>query len=266
MEKKTKKWLTVTNIMALLMVVLYILDRWVIPISDSYNGFKWEELWNESVIAIYGENYFNNLSDMEKETLEISRIIGGNCGGVITNSLGIISKDINPNGEAFYRYFTVVFTHAFHLHLITNVLAFLIIGNYIEEKLGSISMIGLFFITDILGVPLTNLITGFDSIDAKVTAGASAGVFGLFGIGFVMCLLNKNNFKDFPKLNKIYLIIYGVVPTYIISFGWTTIAHNISFIIGIALGYILNFIFPKFKDIVKKDKIKEKITTTIDLK
>jgi len=172
---------------------------------------------------------------------------------VITNSLGIISEDINQNGNAFYRYFTVVFTHGFHLHLITNVLAFIIIGNYIEKKLGILPMIGLFFLTDILGIPLTNLITGTNSTDTMVIAGASGGIFGLFGIGFAMCLLNKNKFKDFSKLNKIYLIIYGVVPTYIISFGWTTVVHNVSFIIGIVLGYILNFVSSKFKAEVNKE-------------
>lgn len=253
MEKKSKKWLTLTNIMAVLMVVLYILDRWVIPFPESYNGFKWETVWKENAFAMYGEEYFNNLSEEELKILESSRIIAGNCGGVITNLLGIISKDINPQGNAFYRYFTVVFTHGFHLHLITNVLAFLIIGNYIEKKLGILPMVGLFFLTDILGVPLTNWITGGDSSDTMVIAGASGGIFGLFGIGFAMCLLNKNNFKNFSKLNKIYLIIYGILPTYILSFGWTTVVHNISFIIGIILGYILNFVSSKFKQVVNEE-------------
>ena len=254
MEKKTKKWLTLTNIMALLMVVLYILDRWVIPVPESYDGFNWEEAWKESAITIYGEDYFNNLSEEELKIMDISRVISGNCGGVITNSLGIINKDINPNGNAFYRYFTVVFTHGFHLHIITNVIAFIIIGNYIERKLGILPMIGLFFLTDILGVPLTNLITGSGNVDTMLITGASGGIFGLFGIGFAMCLLNKNNFKEFSNFKRVYLIIYGIVPTYILSFGWTTVVHNISFIIGIALGYILNFMSSKFREIVNEDK------------
>ena len=57
MKNKIKKWLTITNIMAVLMVVLYMLDRWGIPVPESYNEFKWETTWNESVIATYGEDY-----------------------------------------------------------------------------------------------------------------------------------------------------------------------------------------------------------------
>lgn len=246
-NNKKKKYLTLTNIMAFLMIFLYILDRWIIPIPENYNGFKWEDMWKQSINTTYGNDYLNNLSSEELTALNMGGTIGGYKGGTITNLLGIIDNSINPNGDSFYRYFTVVFTHGFNLHLITNVIAFLIIGNYIEKKLGSLSMLGLFFATDILGVPITNMIC---NPEGTVITGASAGIFGLFGIGVVMCFLNSKNFKEFSKLKKIYLILYGIIPTYIISFGWTTIVHNISFFIGIILGMLLNIILPKFKEAV----------------
>ena len=248
-----KKWLTLTNIMALLMIVLYIMDRWIIPIPENYNGFKWEDALYEAI----EEDSLNEILENQADEFNSYKISSGYCGGVITNALGIIRQDINPNGHDIYRYVTCVFTHGFHLHLITNVIAFIIIGNFIEKRLGVIQMLGLFFLTNIIGILLTNFVLSNIASNVMATAGASAGIFGLFGIGFAMCLQNKENFKDFSILKKIYLIIYGVVPTYIISFGWTTAAHDFSFVIGIILGYILFFTIPKYKELVNSDKSTE---------
>ena len=69
------------------------------------------------------------------------------------------------------------------------------------------------------------------------------------------CSGDRKNKHNNRLEQKLYKIQTKVVPTYIVSFGWTTIVHNRSFAIEISLGHILNIAFPKFNSIVNEDKV-----------
>lgn len=223
---KRKKWLSSTNILIAIIVLCYILDRYIIPIPANYNGFT----WNVEVEGIS----------------EIVLKVLGFCGGRLTNLLAILGSDINPNGHAFYRHITVVFTHGFLIHIIVNMVALYFIGNFVEKKLGSKLTIILFFLTGTISSLITDPIyllydPSFE-VNNAVSVGASGAIFGLMGVGLVICLLNKKKFKLMKLSHRIVLLLYGVIFTYLANgklITWTTFAHNIGFIVGIITMLIL---------------------------
>ncbi len=235
---KNKKFLTATNILIIIIVVCYILDRYIIPIPAGYEGFTWS-------------------STVEGESDTIFKILGF-CGGRLTNLLALIGSELNPNGHMFYRYVTVVFTHAFLLHIAVNMIGLYFIGNFVEKKLGSKLTILLFFLIGTIEAITTDPIyllfnPGYD-MSTEVSAGASGAIFGLMGVGLVICLFSKDKFKSMKLSSKIVLAIYGVVFTYLANdefISWTTFAHNNGFIIGIIIMLILYFASDKIRKKVK---------------
>lgn len=232
---KNRKWLTATNILILIIVVCYILDRYIIPIPVGYEGFTWE-LEAEGVPQIVWQ-------------------ILGFCGGRLTNSLALIGSEINPQGHAFYRYLTVVFTHAYIIHLLVNMIGLYFIGNFVEKKIGSRLTIILFFITGIfeslIADPLYLIYNPSFDFNSVVSAGASGAIFGLMGIGLVICLFNKEKFKIMKRSHKIVLALYGIIFTYLANgelITWTTFAHNTGLFVGIICMIILYFISPKIRE------------------
>lgn len=237
---KKRRWLSVTNILIAIIVLCYILDRYFIPIPADYSGFTWA---------------------MEAEEVpEIVFKILGLCGGRLTNLLALLGPEINSNGHAFYRYITVVFTHGFLIHLVVNMIALYIIGNFVEKKLGSILTIVLFFfigtmeafITD----PLYLLYNPSFDIKNVVSVGASGAIFGLMGVGIIICIFGKNKFQSMKLSHKVILAIYGIVFTYLANgsfISWTTFAHNIGLIIGIITMLIIYFTSNKLKDKIQNN-------------
>lgn len=232
---KNRKWLTATNILILIIVVCYILDRYIIPIPVGYEGITFE---------------------VEAEGVpQIILKILGYCGGRLTNLFAIVGSEINPQGHAFYRYLTVVFTHAFTIHLLTNMIALYFIGNFVEKKIGSVLTIILFFITGILvsliSDPLYSIYNSSFNANRAVSMGASGAIFGLMGIGLVICLLSKERFKTMKRSHKIVLALYGIIFTYLAIgelISWTTFAHNTGLFVGIICMIILYFISPKIRE------------------
>ena len=127
---KRKRWLSATNILIAIIVLCYILDRYIIPIPADYNGFTW-------------------FAEAEGIPEVLFKMLGF-CGGRLTNLFALLGSEINPNGHAFYRYITVVFTHAFLIHIVVNMVALYFIGNFVERKLGSKLTILLFFFTGVI--------------------------------------------------------------------------------------------------------------------
>lgn len=250
---KNKKWLTVTNILIFIIILFYILDRYIIPIPAGYEGFSWGGAGVE--IEVEGE-------DVGVEGAETILNVLGFCGGRLTDALALIGTDVNPNGHAFYRYITVVFTHAFIIHLAVNMIGLYFIGNFVEKKIGPRLTIILFFITGILEAlitdPLYLLYNPAFEITKTVTAGASGAIFGLMGAGLVICLLSKDKFKAMKKSHKIVLALYGIIFTYLANgelISWTTFAHNIGLIMGIICMIVLYFISPKIKEKIENKVI-----------
>lgn len=90
----------------------------------------------------------------------------------------------------------------------------------------------------------------FAEIYAMPSCGASGGIFALIGASLAALFFDIKSLKQIGKPTLIISAIYGVLTTYVASFGWTTICHNVSLILGLVFGVVL--ILPFF--LLKKGK------------
>lgn len=225
---ESKKLLTATNILIAIFVVLYLLDCYL-PLPKGYSGH----------------------SNWDSDTPAAVNYIFGNCGGLLTNYLGI-----GAVGNEFYRHFTQMFMHSGLLHLIANSVGMYFVGNYAEKKFGYWLTPTLFvvialtesYITDPLYLAMVPSYA--EEMTQAVSIGASGGVFGLIGVSLAALFFDIKQFKKIGMPTVIVSAMYGVLPTYILDFGWTTVCHNVGFVLGLAIGTLI--VLPFF--LLKKGK------------
>lgn len=213
-----KKLLTATNVIILLLVVLYLFDCYL-PLPDGYTGYTaWD---SESSAAL---NY-----------------IMGSCGGLLTNYMGM--GGVLENGNAVYRHFTQMFLHGGLLHLVANCVGLYFIGHHAEKKFGwwltVIFLLLTGFIESFITDPLYRAMVPNAPADDSVSVGISGGVFGLIGCSLAAVFFDIKSFKRIGLPTIVVMAIYGVLTTYVVSFGWTTVCHNVALVLGLALGTAL---------------------------
>ncbi len=219
---KIKSWLTATNVIIVILVIFYLLDCYL-PLPAGYTGYTaWD---SESPAAL---NY-----------------VMGSCGGLLTNYLGMGS--MLENGNAVYRHFTQMFLHGGLLHLIANCIGLFCIGRYTEKRYGwimtTVFLILTAFIESFITDPLYIAMVPSAAEEQSVSVGISGGVFGLVGCSLAALFFDIKSFKKIGLPTIIIAAIYGVLTTYVVSFGWTTLCHNVALVLGLILGtaFILPF-------------------------
>ncbi len=216
---KKRKLFTVTNIIILICIFVYIIDRFVLGGAFSDIG--------EPSIVVAGK-------DLGESKLLI-QILGLNFGKLYKfMALLIIDGKISN----FWQPFTYIFMHQFILHIIVNLIALYIVGNKIEKDRGVCLTLFTFIATGIIGVFIANAIV---PVDYSATAGSSIAVLGLIGTSLGMCLTEKGYIKSFSKKSKIYLIIYCLIFTYT-SGTWTMVAHNVGLVLGLSSYLIYHYL------------------------
>lgn len=216
-----KKFLTATNILMCVLVLFYVLDCYI-PLTADYAGY----------------------TNWDAESSPAFNYIFGSCGGLLTNYLAKGSV-LTPEGGQIYRNFTQTFLHGGILHLTANLLGLYLIGNYTEKRFGWPLTYAVFFavgfiesfITDPLYVAMAP--EKADEIASSVSCGASAGIFGLAGLSLAAIFFNLKSVKNIGKPTLIVSAVYGILTTYVVSFGWTTVCHNVALILGLVTGVII---------------------------
>ncbi len=231
-KKKTlKDYLTATNIMIVILLFFYLLDKYL-PLPKDYTGFN---CWNPEISPAV--NY-----------------LFGWCGGLLMNSMAV--GETLVGGMAVYRQLTCMFLHADILHLTANLLGLYFVGNYVEKKYSWWLTYIVYFLVGFMQYLITDPIYAaiapekFAEIYTMPSCGASGGIFALIGVGLAALLFDIKSFKQIGKPTIIISAIYGVLTTYVVSFGWTTVCHNVSFILGLIIGVLI--ILPFF--LLKKGK------------
>ncbi len=230
-----KKFITATNILIIILFVFYLLDRFL-PFHEGYTGYN---AWDDDAPPAF--NY-----------------IFGSCGGLLTEHMAIFGVQYT-SGINIYRNFTHMFLHGHILHLIANLVGLYFIGNYAEKRFGwwlaylMFFVIGFIqgFITDPLYLAIAP--GQAEQTMTQMSVGASGGIFGLVGTSLAAIFFDIKSFKKIGLPTIIVAAIYGVLTTYVVSFGWTTICHNVSLILGLALGTLI--ILPFY--LLKKNKKKQ---------
>ena len=110
----------------------------------------------------------------------------------------------------WWRLFTAAFFHFGLLHVGLNAIAMLIVGNYVEPRLGSLRMIAV-YVTAIIASSLGAYATTIGQ--HAVTAGASGAVIGLFGAMALMA---------YPLIQEENALLQAIVPIMLTVFSGFT--------------------------------------------
>lgn len=114
----------------------------------------------------------------------------------------------------YWRVLTSCFLHVDLLHLFMNSLAFFYFGPIIERSFGAGKLLLAFLLTGIMGALLTTYMHWGQN--DYISAGASGGLYGLFGIMFVAGKRNKDHlpasFQTWLNQNFLLLIVFSFAP------------------------------------------------------
>ncbi len=234
MKKKVdfKKLFTFTNVLSVILIIMYLLDCYL-PLPEGYTG------------------YTSWISDSSS----VLNYIFGSCGGLLSNYLAM-GAIVDPSGTQIYRHFTQMLLHGGILHLIANLVGLYFIGNYTEKRFGWWMTAVLFFFVGFIESFITDPLylamapDKADNIASTISVGASGGVYGLMGACLAAIFFDLKSFKQIGKPTIMVSAIYGVLTTYVVSFGWTTVCHNVALILGLIIGAAI--ILPFF--LLKKGK------------
>jgi rhomboid protease GluP len=146
-------------------------------------------------------------------------------------------KPMTTGGE-WWRLFTCIFVHIGIVHLLLNMYALLMIGNYLEPMLGRLRFTVAYVCTGIFA-SITSLWWHQEPI---VSAGASGAIFGLYGL--FLALLTTNLIPHSAR--KALLQSIGIFVLYNITYGLRSqavdnSAHIGGLLSGLAIGYLYFF-------------------------
>lgn len=133
-----------------------------------------------------------------------NHLIQGNDWGILTEYGRLTRVDVFAG--QWWRLFTSIFLHAGVPHLAVNMIALLIVGFIVEEKIGSkryiITFMGSGIISALFTMPHT---TG--------AVGASGAIYGIFGVMIVIFAKERSYILYRMSLIKwILLILYMILP------------------------------------------------------
>ncbi|MFJ4619576.1 rhomboid family intramembrane serine protease [Streptomyces sp. NPDC088812] len=127
----------------------------------------------------------------------------------------------------WYRLLTSMFLHSNYMHILFNMLSLWWLGGPLEQALGRVRYLALYFVSGLAGSALTYLLAAPN----QPSLGASGAIFGLFGATAVLMRRMRYDMRPIIAL----LVINGII-----TFGWGSIAwqaHVGGFVAGVAIGY-----------------------------
>ena len=138
------------------------------------------------------------------------------------------------NGE-FYRVFTASLLHGSWLHLIANIIAFICVGTFIENRLGHWRYLIVFVIADILASAMFYLYFS----DCSNGNGSSVAIYAMFAVLLILWLRYPGSFAyHWYHPAFIYILIYFVAASLFSGNYTTIIIHAFSFFAGLVIGLL----------------------------
>lgn len=140
------------------------------------------------------------------------------------------------DGE-YYRLFTSIFLHFGFDHLVNNMVSLGFLGWYLEQEIGKIKYLIIYFLSGIAG----NLLSGVWEIvtgDYAVSAGASGAVFGIIGALIWIAMRNHGRIGEMSGRGLIFMAVLSLYHGFT-STGVDNMAHVGGFVAGILFSMLL---------------------------
>lgn len=137
----------------------------------------------------------------------------------------------------YYRMVTSVFLHFGFDHLINNMISLGFLGWQLEQEVGKIKFLLIYFISGIAGNVLSGVWELFTG-DYAVSAGASGAVFGIIGALLYIAMRNHGRIGDVSGRGLVFMVVLTLYHGFT-STGVDNFAHIGGFITGFVLGVLL---------------------------
>ena len=169
-------------------------------------------------------------------SIVVAFIVSGSFIGTATmsdlNTYGGITVSSLSDWE-IWRLFTCQLVHAKQYHMFYNVLSIIVLGFFMERRIGW----GVFLIVWFLaGASGTLYSTLFVQSPWNTGTGASQGILGLAGFGIILTTLTKNN------RGLVYALLFALIPAFSLDLIFANYPKP-GHVLGLALGMLLGVIY-----------------------
>jgi rhomboid protease GluP len=147
-------------------------------------------------------------------------------------SWGANFKSSIVSGE-WWRLLTSIFLHGGLMHLVLNMYVLYFVDIFLEPRLGKIKFAIIYLVTGVLAC-----ITILWRHDETIGAGASAAIFGLYGVILSLILTRKVFLKDFSKPFLRSTLLYIAICLLLEFMGGDNVVHIAGHISGFS--YLIN--------------------------
>jgi membrane associated rhomboid family serine protease len=139
-----------------------------------------------------------------------SSLLGGGTGHIDMGGLAPLQVFVN---HEYWRMFSSMFLHSGIIHLAFNMWALWIIGGFIENAVGRLKFLVIYFVSGFAGSVLVLLVAPVN----VTVVGASGAIFGLFGALAVHAFLNRG--RDFQSRAMLGNVLFLLVINLLFSFS-----------------------------------------------
>jgi len=146
----------------------------------------------------------------------------------------------------YWRFVTPIFLHANLLHVGLNMLNFVVLGVFLEQLVGHMRFLLIYFITGIISI-----IASFYFAPQEISVGASGAIFGLVGAYSVFVLMHRQAFPrgGVPALLWLVLVIGINLGLGLIVPNVDNYAHIGGLISGCLLGWWFTPLYTETKTV-----------------
>ena len=154
---------------------------------------------------------------------------------------GALSVEAFFNEKRYYCILTCMFMHSGIDHILNNMFMLILLGSYIENKMGRINYLSVYMLSGIFGSVISLLWDLYVTGEYSISVGASGAVYGIMGAFLIFVLSDK---KMFAKVGIVRICLFLFVALYCTSVDDTVnyVAHIAGFVFGcVATGLVILF-------------------------
>ncbi|MDD3402074.1 MAG: rhomboid family intramembrane serine protease [Hespellia sp.] len=168
-------------------------------------------------------------------------------GGFMLQHGAMYTPFVMEQGE-YYRIFTSMFLHFGINHLLNNMITLLVLGWTLENEIGRVKYLMIYFIGG-LGGNLLSMGMELRTQDYAVSAGASGAIFGIVGALVYMAVRNRGRIGNVSGRGLIFMCALTLYN------GFTTTGiDNAAHIGGAVTGFVLAVVLYHKKRIVRYER------------